>query len=189
MIRNDEKREDLKELCAAILNYGAYVQVKFNYHTEELANRSLGEYGYSTAVPTVTIPPSSVVADGTTEGIAIKSATLGLEEATVIRLTFKLEEGEDINHFSFVCNEQSLVPEYDANKDCYYIYIRGIAAKNMDGSYTVEVRKSGEGTLSVTYSVLTYLYNKSKAGDAALKDLCRVMYFYHVTAKEYFAHH
>ena len=189
MIRNTEKPEDLKELCAAILNYGAYAQVKFNYHTEKLANRSLGEYGYSTAVPTATIPPSSVVADGKTEGITIESATLGLEEATVIRFTFKVEEGEDINQFSLVSNGQSLIPEYNANNDCYYIYIREIAAKNMDDSYTVEVRKGEEGTLSVTYSVLTYLYNKSTEGDAALQDLCRVMYFYHVTAKEYFAHH
>ena len=68
----------------------------------------------------------------------------------------------------------------------YLVYIRGIAAKDLDEEYFVKVRKNGAGSLDITYSVLMYLFNKSKAEDEALQNLCNVMYFYYIKAAEYF---
>ena len=61
----------------------------------------------------------------------------------------------------------------------------GIAAKNMNKVFTVKVTKGGEGDLSVTYSVLTYLYNMQN--NNRVGDLCKTMYDYHVKAKAYFS--
>ena len=194
-IKNDKCEKDLKDLCAAILNYGAYAQIKLNYKIDDLANRSLeGHEQYSTGVPNVTIQPPQIASlvGGVTDGITIKSATLGLEGATVIRFTFALESGEDIGNYTFTCGEKILTPVFAGTVDGkanYWVYIRGIAAKNMHKDYTVIVCKGNEGPLSVTYSVLTYLYNKSIAGDTPLQNLCKVMYFYHTKAKDYFTYH
>lgn len=183
----DPQYKDLRDLCAAILNYGAYAQNKFGYNLAALANRSLADYGYSTDVSLVEIPEEEVLKVGETEGINAPGADLLLEDAIVIRFYFSLDAGETISNYEFFCNGEETEAVKSGNY--YLVYVRGVAAKNMDNRYTIVVKKDGQGTLSVEYGILTYLHKKKNGNDTALGNLCRAMYHYHLTAKEYFANH
>ena len=185
-IKNTSNAKDLRDLCAAILNYGAYAQIHLNHNTGALANRSLAQYNYSTAVPSVTIPESDVVQNGSTSGFTIKSATLSLKEATVLKFTFTIAEGASINDYKIVCSGKTLTPESVGNNQ-YQVSITGIAAKNLDNMYTVKVTKNGSGNYSVKYGPLTYLYRHKDDTADGLGNLCKAMYYYHQQAKSYFA--
>ena len=187
-IKNTSNEQALRDICASILNYGAYAQITLDYNTEALANRSLPEYGYSTNVPNVTVPETSSSISGSTAGIKAKSATLGLEDVTIIRFKFELNDGESISDYKFTCDGKTYTPKkiVENGTTRYQISITGTAAKNLDNMYTVKVTKKGKGDYSVTYGALVYLYKKQNTTDQGLGNLCKAMYDYHLNAKEYF---
>ena len=187
-IKNTSNAKDLRDLCAAILNYGAYAQITLNHNTGAMANRSLPEYGYSTAVPNVTVPETASSSSGSTAGITAKSATLGLEDVTIIKFKFELDSGMSISDYKFTCDGKTLTPKtiVESGKTRYQISITGTAAKNLDNMYTVKVTKNGKGTYSVTYGAFVYLYKKQNITDQGLGNLCKAMYDYHLKAKAYF---
>ena len=180
--------QELMDLCAALLNYGTYAQMYLNYHTEKLANRSLSGYGYSTDVSSVTVPASSALVTGETEGIKAKSAALVLEAATVLRYRFTPDEGEKMENFVFTCNGVTYTPVETtvSGVKVYQVDVPGIAAKDLDRRYPMKVTKDGAGDLQIDYGVLTYLYSKQDNSNENLAKLCRAMYQYHLMAKAYF---
>ena len=185
-----EKGSDQKlmDLCAALLNYGTYAQMYLNYHTEKLANRSLSGYGYGTDVSSVTVPASSALVTGETEGIKAKSAALVLDAATVLRYRFTPDEGEKMENFVFTCNGVTYTPVETtvSGVKVYQVDVPGIAAKDLDRRYPMKVTKDGAGDLQIDYGVLTYLYSKQDNSNENLAKLCRAMYQYHLMAKAYF---
>ena len=185
-----EKGSDQKlmDLCAALLNYGAYAQLYLNYHTEKLANRNLMAYNYSTDVSAVTVPASSALVTGETAGIKAKSAALVLDAATVLRYRFTPDEGEKMENFVFTCNGVTYTPVETtvSGVKVYQVDVPGIAAKDLDQRYPMKVTKDGAGDLQIDYGVLTYLYSKQDSSNENLAKLCRAMYQYHLMAKAYF---
>jgi hypothetical protein len=182
-----EKARALGELCKAILNYGAYAQITLKYNTGTLANRSLSETDKD--VSGVAVPENVKVTEGSIAGILIQT-TLSLKEATIVRFKITLDEGEDIGAYTFDVTGSGTVDwgvEQEKN-NIYNLDIRGVAAKNLDNRYTVTVTKENVSTvMTVEYGALVYLYNNREQTDRGLGDLCRAMYAYHTTAKDYFA--
>ncbi len=182
----------LRSLCTALLDYGAYTQKLLGYNTENLANRSLHADGMSPEVEAASVPVECYVQQITdktgTEGITPKSAALVVEAATIIKIRYMLAAGYDIGEYRFECGGKTLQPVKESeNADgssVYHVELRGIAAKRMNEAYTIAVTHNGEGTMAVTYSVLTYAYNKQNVAETG--GFAKALYLYHCAAKEFF---
>ena len=100
-----------------------------------------------------------------------------------MRHFFVLEDGRDINDYTFKVNGSIVDPVRSG--DYYYIEITGISASALDTAYTVTV---GGFTLD-NYSALTYakLVLESPSTNESLKNVTRALYLYNDAANALFS--
>ena len=168
----------------ALLNYGSYSQLYFNYNTGKLANAAWGD------TTPASIDTSAYGFDKPTNdiGITYYGSSLLFKSDTIERHYFNLGEYTDLtsikNDFTFMIDGQSVDPVI--KEHWVYIQKEGISAKDLDEAYTVTVTKKSDNTsITFNYSALNYvkqIIDKSST-NATTKGLMRAIFDYSSKAK------
>lgn len=174
-------------LVKAMLNYGAYAQIRFDVNTQNLANQ-----GCETDITDVAVSESKTVT-GAATGFAMTGYDLILESETTIRLNFTAEDIETLK-ITVAYNDGTdrlftLVSAYDDVKQCYYVDIPNIAAALLDREYTVKVVNTADNSqYEVKLSALCYISGVLASNDTtdAQKNVMKALYLYNQAANEFF---
>ena len=161
-----EKYEKAQDIVKAMLNYGAYSQLYFNYNLENLAYTALYEYERVVSIIDVSelrqFNGSTLVGPC---GLRLKSANLELESETVLNLYFTDVEGCD--HLNFKLDdgteEGKVLPckFYDdgTGKTIARVTIRNIPAQSINNDFKINVYEGTGYAGTITYSPMNYCYN------------------------------
>ena len=157
------------DLVKAMMNYGAYSQIYFNYNTGNLANAILDAADKDvSSISATSLNPRSYTEDDfrvdTGNGFtSLTSVSLSLESETTLNLYFKAGGG----NLTFICNGVEL-DSVETSKGLK-VKIRNISAQNLGNTFTVEVYCNGVHSGSITYSPMNYCYNVLKDTSTAEK--------------------
>ena len=201
----------LKQLCAAMLNYGAEAQLYFGHNTSDLANATLtGEQkglpnAYSSNMVS-TVPTAAAAKQGSfanNGGFASKKPAISFEGAFCINyfftpnyaptngITLYYWDAEDYNAASVLTtvNATGSLKLSGSGTGEYRGDITGISAKNIsEAVYVAAVYENGGNTWTsgvLGYSIGSYCVSQaSKGGDIAALAKATAVYGYH--AKQYF---
>ena len=183
---DEDKRKNGVALVKAMLNYGAYSQIYFGHHTEELANDGyennvegadvslLGMWPYD---PDDTYLESA--GDTTFEG-----ATLSLKSETTLSLYFKSSRDLSFDCYPYEVEKNTTAGGYQIAR------IRGIKADDLEETFGLNIVDAAESETFygyVNYCPLTYCYNVLNGGsvDKNLQNVCKALYLYWQAANEY----
>ena len=176
LLEHAEEREDWSNavpIVKAMLNYGAYSQIYFEKNPTALANavltdeeKALPDVNISTAEPIIALP----------DGVTFEGATLSLKSETTLSLYFTADSQPE-----FSCGDYTVEPVHNGRH--YAARIRGIAAKHIGDSFTLNV-----GSGSITYSPLNYIAKALNGGteDENLINAVKALYWYWKAADAYF---
>ena len=175
------------DMVKAMVNYGAYAQLRFGIDTDNLVNA-----GYEMDISGVTVNASKVET-GVATGFTFASYDLILESETTLRLYFNVADIENyditVAYDDGTVRVFTLVPAYDDVNDRYYVDIPNIAAPLLDREYTVSVtNKTDNSQYSVTLSALCYISDvlESDATSEAQKNVVKALYLYNQAANTFF---
>ena len=177
-----------KTFYKSLLNYASYAQEYFDYNTDNLANESLDELDKDVSdVTHDDLTAYSASKAGLTEGISAYGQTLVLNNEVDYRIYFLLDGSHSIDEYIFKDGNNTL-NKFKYSNSLYYVIIPKMAAPDLDKSHTVTVTLNGEGNLSITSSVLTYVEITLKdepisQKDIQLANLMKALYKYSISAK------
>ena len=186
--------EELMDLIADMLRYGAAAQTYVGYNTSNLVTSgiNLGTSG-SGLLPTDADNDRSFspMADVTTLSNSFTAVGVRFDYDNKIFVKFKTN---DITKIKIAVNDTEITAEsFIANADGTYVfYTEGILATGFDEIYTFEMYVNGTLYQTVTYSVNSYAY--AKCGDLTVTDesaltpiaqLVRALYRYGASANAY----
>ena len=177
-------------LVKAMMNYGAYSQIYFNYNTGNLANAILDAADRDvSSISATSLNPRSYTEDdfrvNTGNGFtSLTGVSLALESETALNLYFKV--GGD--NLTFICNGVEL--DAVETSSGLKVKIRNISAQNLSNTFTVEIYCNGTYSGSITYSPMNYCYNVLKDTSTAektvnLQNAVRALYLYNQAAIAY----
>ncbi len=176
-------------LVKAMLNYGAYSQTYFNYHTERLANA-----GVDVSLPEITAETLNEYAasfdnDSNYEGnTAYYGSSLVLKSGTDIKHYFTPALGLE----SYTCKDSN-ENSYEVAASGSYIYVRvpNILAHKLGEALTLTLCENGTAVGKISYSPMSYAYavlNKYGTGEKdTLRNVVIALYDYYEKAKAYVA--
>ncbi|MBQ9747185.1 MAG: hypothetical protein IJV98_00235 [Clostridia bacterium] len=182
---NGAYREETVALVKAMLNYGAYAQIYFDYNTENLANAELAEGDKDLSSVTVDSFAGYAASGMTMEGIGtFAGSSLVLDSETAMKLYFKPADGVDIDSLTFTLGTEILSPVQSG--EYYVLSITNIASNDLDCKFEVNVN-NGTKEGSFTCSVYSYCYNVLNSADhpEAHKNVVKALYLYNVAADNY----
>ena len=167
---------DLRELLIALLDFGAYSQLQFNYDTDNLANAK-----YSSGMVTTTdVPEFTVKKAGNVTGITGYSPALTLVSDTTLNMYFAAPKKGD---FQFKVEGETAKATY--SKKEYKVSLPKIAVAELGDEHDFTVT-SGNETMTVTLAPLAYAYqHQNDAG--SLGNVCKAVYLYYLAAVEWFS--
>ena len=153
---------DEQDVVKAMLNYGAYSQLYFNYNLDNLANSVMDEAEQQVSIIDVSelraFSGSTVVGPC---GLTLKSANLELESETVLNLYFTGVEGCD--HLNFKINDDLILPctfsDDGTGKTIAKVTIRNIPIHFINNDFKIDVYEGTGYAGSITYSPMNYCYN------------------------------
>ena len=151
---------EAQDLVKAMLNYGAYSQIYFDYNTANLANSILSEADKDVSSVTAdTLNPLPVFKNNlflSTGGGAIlcEGASLSLESKTKMNIFFS----GDLDNVYFTCNGKRLSTSVESDGSVK-ASVDGIAAQNIDEVYTITLYRGDYEIGSISYSPINYCYN------------------------------
>jgi uncharacterized repeat protein (TIGR02543 family) len=188
-IKDSKTTAALRELCYAVLDYGASAQTFFsNYNAEKMANAN---YTDMATVNALTIPnnwPVAVTGNASEAGITKATATLDTVSRTELYFlvtpvssnisdyTIQVEDITDNRAAAYVASMQE-----DGR---ILVRVTRIAAKYLGHQYKLSITYNGN-TFTITYSPMTYAYSKQNAA-YGLGTLCKAMYQYYLKAEAFF---
>ncbi len=177
-----EYSEDEIALAKAMLNYGAYAQVMFNYETDNLANSDMEEADQALADVTIDASYAKVYTDNIT-GATYLGTTTVWNANTSIRHYFTIDDENIIFTLVTAEGEQQLeVKEGDSSK---YVTIDGIVAKDMKTTYVLKISSETQEQ-TITYSVYSYFYDILNGEyEEAEKNAIKAAYLYAEAATTY----
>lgn len=173
-------------LVKAMLNYGAYSQIYFNQNTSDLANTGLTETEKDVSgvkaedinKPYNDFDTLNVIGDM----ITFDKVALALRSNTELLLYFTCE-----NTLSVEC-EQDSNAYMSTSGDYQVAHVTGIRPDKLGDDYTITV-SSGNGTMIVKYSPLTYCYyvvkNSSGSCSEELQNVCKALFRFYQAACDY----
>ena len=180
-------------LIRAMLNYGAYAQLYFNFKTDDLANAGIDNSGYS--INNVSFERPYDKTKTNLEGyLEFSGVSLSLESDTVLNLQFTKLIDKDLTYeFKLVENGKETTLPYEVSGDKFKVRIKGISADRLDQDFNIRIYVMDEPLASMyhlTYSPMTYAYNVIKREETdernqALKNLMKALYIYNQAAIEY----
>ena len=204
--------QNLKALCAAMLNYGSAAQTYFNYKSYNLMNASLTAEqkalvtDYSADLFVGTVAPDSSKAGNfikSSSGFSSRSATVSFEGAFAINFYFAPSESvDDVMTFYYwsasdyaaaatlkTSNATGKIVMQRSSDGSYWAQVTGIAAKPLDdtyyvaGVYTTNTQMRCTGIIA--YSLSKYCMNNA-TGTSAMNQLAAATAVYGYHAKIYF---
>ena len=164
-------------LVRALLNYGAYAQLYFDYRTDALANAGCVDTPAEVDAGAI---GAKLSVNGSVSGLTCEGATLVLDSKTAVVFRLKLDAGANPEDYSITggaCTRQG---------DVLYVQTEGLCAQSLDDPQLLTVEKDGE-TLTVSYSPMTYLKHMITNDGSAPDLLLRALYAYHAAATAYLA--
>lgn len=201
-------------LVKALLNYGGYAQQYFGYHTSDLANNgiytnntdpvltqkisgtTIGKYDYDNFYDNFYMN-----SDENTD-IKYYGESLVCNDFTQMNIYFSLKSPNESydgyakgNISSGVMTDLAYLDgdsmenfkNYDSKikdgKLCISVY--DILPQNFDRIFSYSVYKEGEGTFSIPFSPMQYIFKAMKSKDGKLANLSKAMYWYWDAAKTY----
>ena len=180
---NNPQYAKAKPLAEAMLNYGSYAQVLFDYKTNNLANRN------DIVVDEVANVQVSDLAAFAKEEQGIKGfgtlagATLILKGETTLKMFFEFKEGASLDGLKFIMD--GVEQKYTRSGNYYVVEIADIPAHLLDEDYTVTV-VAGNQTFDAVTSAMTYCYNALKnMDDVDLHNAAKALYLYNKAADAY----
>ena len=175
-----EKAAKLREMCKAMLIYGAKAQLQFGYRTDDLADADL-EYTLEDVGELVT----KEFPEGFEEacGIRYDSSSLLLRSETIYRLYFIVTDQTKLQNLNVTNGQQQLTcsnPNAE-NGTKIYFDITNIHAKKVLTDFNLTF-----GDVPVTVNVGTYMTKALEQGSDSLKQVMKALYWYSMAAKAYF---
>lgn len=177
-INDKQSAKKIADLCRAVINYGAYAQLAFDYKTDDLVNK-----GYENDLSSISIPecaPVSFTSDGIIEEIKVSMVL-----KSSVSINFKFTSTEELTASDFVIKNQKgefYDPDFITVKDLgagvYQLTLNNISANKLSSIYTVSVKD-----VSIKYGAYTFCYNaqgKTEEQGFTVKDknLCKAIYAY-----------
>ena len=174
-------------LVEAMVNYGAYSQIYFDYNTNALANA-----GRTDKVNEVTAEkvnkPYDKTKNNLPEGVSLVSANLELESETVLNLLFT---NTTDNELKFKTSDDVTLTQTKSG-DYTKVTITNIAAQHLSEDIIVNISVDGDtASYSATYSPMNYCYSvlskeTTETRTDELKNVMRAFWLYNQQAKAYF---
>lgn len=191
LIERNMDSEKTIALVKAMLNYGAYAQLNFDYNIEKLANAGLSDEdktSYETSLSNVTADTFKdyTVSTTTIEGMGtFVGSSLVLDSETTVKVYFTPADDVDINSLTFSLGEKTLTPVKSG--EYYVISITNIASNALDNKFEITVKENDTTKGTFTCSAYAYCYNvlKSDSCKEALKNVVKALYLYNVAADNY----
>ena len=170
-----------------MLTYGAAAQNYFNYNTGALANAGVKNIYADITMPT-DVPAVSVTDN--LEKVTYIGSSLVFRSQVYTRFYFKMDDrNTEINNYTVTINGQDCLygKFYDPQgRFNYFADSPGITPNNYDQQQKVVITNTVDNTtLTVSYSPLNYIVNKSSSSTANLPELMKAMYGYHVESYQY----
>ena len=166
-----------KTLVKHMLNYGAAAQSYFNYNTDDLANKNIGDVEQN-EVPN----EGKSVVKGDAEGIEYYGASLVLNSQTTLRFYFTIAEGKEISDFAFD-GDPVVHSRVVGGEKLYFIDITGIAPDMLGEIFSISVG----GKLVASYRPIDYIMNQANKSTGNFKALMTALYNYYEAAVDYIA--
>ncbi len=175
-------------LAKALLNYGGYAQVMFDYKTDALANAELSEEDKNLANVTIDETYAKSVT-GTVAGATYKGTTTIWEADMAIRHYFDIT-GESVTFKLYDAEGTEFIRDLALleNENGKYVAIDGIVAKDMATAYTLVISNGAEEQ-KISYSVYSYFYDilSSDEYEEGEKNAMKAAYLYAEAAIAYLA--
>jgi hypothetical protein len=208
MLSRANTSDKQKDLCVAMLNYGAAAQSYFGYKVDDLVNKDLTAAqrnrirAYDKSLFVGTVPNSKACAFGTASGFVAKAASVSFESAFSINFYMTPEKAVAGKMQLYVWTPEAYASANRLTADNaqvvtmtkgtdgrYFAPISGIAAKDLDETYYVAaVYTDPQGNLCSTgviaYSLSRYCMNSA---NGAMGPLAQATAMYGYYAKAYFA--
>ena len=167
--------EELTNLLIALLDFGAYSQLQFNYDTTNLANSKYS----SGIVPSTVVPTFEVRTEGSVSGITGSKIALTLVSDTTMNMYFSAAKKAS---FQFKIDGKEAPATY--SKKEYKVALPNIAVAELGDTHAFTVT-GGNATMTVTAAPLAYAYqHQNDSGD--LGNVCKAVYLYYLAAVAYF---
>jgi hypothetical protein len=201
MLAKTNTSDEQKDLCVAMLNYGAAAQSYFGYKTNDLMNASLTAAqkarvrAYDKTLFKGAVASTKASDFAATSGFSKKSASVSFESAFAINFYMTPASTVAGNMTLYVWTPEAYaaasrltagnaiaVPMTRGNDGRYFLQISGIAAKALDETYYVAaVYKDANGNTHCTgviaYSLSKYCMNNA-SGDMGALAQATAMYGY-----------
>ena len=180
MSANDSLTDKTSNLIKAIITYGHYSHLYFNYNMDRLVTAT----EYTTLTPIPNDYKGGKIAKAP-DGVTVNGCTLILNTDTDIRLYFDLEDGKDLSDYNFKVNgKKANVYESDNgnNNGKYYMSVEHIQSDKLDDLQTFEINDATTSYKKQT-SPLSYAYkmqNESNVGNVS-----KALYQYYLASVAY----
>lgn len=160
-----------------MLTYGAAAQNYFNYNTGALANAGVKNIYADITMPT-DVPAVSVTDN--LEKVTYIGSSLVFRSQVYTRFYFKMDDrNTEINNYTVTINGQDCLygKFYDPQgRFNYFADSPGITPNNYDQQLKVVITNTVDNsTMTVSYSPLNYIVNKSSSSTANLPELMKAM--------------
>lgn len=177
----------VKQIANQLLHYGAAAQNYFNYNTGALANAGVENIYADITMPT---DVTRVSVTDNLEKVTYIGSSLVFRSQVYTRFYFKMDDrNTEINNYTVTINGQDCLygKFYDPQgRFNYFADSPGITPNNYDQQQKVVITNTVDNTtLTVSYSPLNYIVNKSSSSTANLPELMKAMYGYHVESYQY----
>lgn len=190
ILSNPSKYKTAEPLVRAMLHYGAYAQIFFNYKTDKLANANLINDTNYTLDDAVFTRPYDSSKTNLPAGLEFSNVSLTLQTTTTLNLYFTDNTNKNLT-FKLVngTKETTITPIVSGSQKL--IKITNIPAGSLDSEYTVKIVVEGDSTeYVVKYNPMTYAYNvitreQTEVRTPELKNLMKALYLYSEAAKKY----
>lgn len=196
--------QEVRDLAAAALNFGAYAQLCFannveipdtelvNYDLDKYENFSSGE-NYSREVQYNSAVQSQLPEDWEDDdrnNTFFTSIRHDLSLDSLYSMRYIIGLNSTSGNLKFYCNGEEISPTME--KGLYYIDINGIASKELEKTYDITI-EDGNNKYVLTYNPISYIYEANKSsifGEELteeqimkLKNLMNALYEYYIIAR------
>lgn len=180
-----------KPLVEAMLNYGGYAQLYFDYKTEQLANEGVYTEDTDPVKTKTPIFPTQCrnrianAANHENTMMTFCGSSLVCDSNTTLICYFLLKNPETAVSEWSRYYYSSLYP-YEISDTCFTFKFENLSPANFNKVFSISYYHWDTSSwYYFVYSPMDYLYLGTKSGNEKLADLCKAMYYYYEAAVQY----
>ncbi len=176
ILDNADTYPDAVEVVKAMLNYGAYCQLHFDYRTDDLANASEHISEEEKVLKDCDLSQYQYTYSGYQEGVEYYGSSLVFKTGTDIKHYFYFNNPKDVETLNVTVKGEKVTPL--PNGSYHYVRVEDIPVHNLHKPYEVCV-----GDLTLNYSALSYGYVILQTSDSeTMKNVVKALYAYYTEA-------